>query len=51
MAQVTSAYATQLKEYRAALATLLGYKESDICMKLVFTRHNKVLEVPADAGC
>lgn len=47
LAEVTPAFETQLKDYRTALSQLLGFDEANIQMKLVFTRHGKVVEVSA----
>ncbi|MBQ9693388.1 MAG: UvrD-helicase domain-containing protein, partial [Kiritimatiellae bacterium] len=45
--EITPAYERQMKDYRTALALLLGYAPEAIRMKLVFTRHQQILEVKA----
>ena len=44
-AEVTPAYARQLKDYRMALSVLTGYPVEAIQMKLVFTRHQCIMDV------
>ena len=46
-AEVTPAYARQLKDYQKALAIMTGYPIENIEMKLVFTRHQCIMDVKA----
>ena len=46
-AEVTPAYARQLKDYQKALAIMTGYPIENIEMKLVFTRHQCIMDVTA----